>query len=93
MRALDASVERGRTRYRRHCVTCHDAAAVVPGAGGFLRTTGEPAELYVERHRPADPPIAWDGLAMADLLAYLLAHRRGEAVTVGGRFEIKEISR
>jgi mono/diheme cytochrome c family protein len=93
MRALDESVERGRRRYARQCGACHDAATVAPGVGGFLRTTREPAELFLERHRPAGPPIRWDSLAMADLLAYLFAPRRGEAVAPGRRFEIKEVSR
>jgi mono/diheme cytochrome c family protein len=93
MRALAESVERGRARYVRQCGACHSAAAVAPGAGGFLRTAAEPAELFLERHRSAGPPIPWDSLAMADLLAYLLAHRSDDAVTVGGRREIKEVCR
>ena len=93
MRALAESVERGRTLYARRCGACHDAAAVAPRAGGFLRTTAEPAEIFLEGHRPAGPPIAWNSLAMADLLAYLLAHRTGDPATAGGPAEVQEASR
>ncbi|HSE96478.1 MAG TPA: hypothetical protein VLD61_11355 [Methylomirabilota bacterium] len=84
MRMLAQSVARGRTFYRQRCGACHDPATIAPRAGGFLRTTGEPAELFLEGHRPGGPPIAWDSPAMADLLAYLLANRAGEPVTAGG---------
>lgn len=93
MRALAESVERGRTLYGRRCEVCHDAATIAPRAGGFLRTTAEPAELFLERHQPAGPPISWNSLAMADLLAYLLAHRMGEPVTAGGPPAVHEASR
>ena len=93
MQALAESVERGRTLYARRCGACHDAATIAPRAGGFLRTTAEPAELFLERHRPAGPPISWSSPAMADLLAYLLAHRMGEPVTAGGPPEVQEASR
>jgi hypothetical protein len=60
---------------------------------GFLRTAVEPTELFLERHRFVGPPIPWNSLAMADLLAYLLAHRTGEPVTVGGPPAVQEASR
>jgi mono/diheme cytochrome c family protein len=93
MRALAESVERGRELYERRCGACHDAAMIAPRAGGFLRTTAEPAELFLERHRPAGPPISWSSPTTADLLAYLLAHRVGEPVTAGGPPEVQEASR
>jgi len=93
MRALAESVERGRTLYVGRCGACHDAATIAPRAGGFLRTTAEPAEIFLEGHRPAGPPISWNSLAMADLLAYLLAHRTGESVTAGGPPEVQGVSR
>lgn len=93
MRALAESVARGRRLYARRCGACHDAAAIAPRAGGFLRATAEPAELFLEGHQPAGPPIPWNSLAMADLLAYLLAHRMGEPVTAGGPPEVQEASR
>jgi cytochrome c553 len=93
MRALAESVERGRTLYARRCGACHDAEAVAPRAGGFLRTPAGPAEIFLEGHRPAGPAIPWSSLAMADLLAYLLAHRTGEPVTAGGPPEVQEASR
>jgi mono/diheme cytochrome c family protein len=93
MRMLAESVERGRTLYARRCGACHDPATIAPRAGGFLRTTAEPAETFLERHRPAGPPISWNSLAMADLLAYLLSHRMGEPVTAGGLPEVQEASR
>jgi len=82
MRALAESVERGRALYGRRCGPCHDATAVAPGAGGFLRAATQPAELFIEAHSPAGRPIRWDSPDMADLLAYLLAHRAGEPVEV-----------
>jgi cytochrome c553 len=93
MRALAESVERGRRLYARRCGACHDAAAIAPRAGGFLQATAEPAELFLEGHRPAGPPISWNSLAMADLLAYLLAHRTREPVSTGGPPEVQEASR
>jgi mono/diheme cytochrome c family protein len=93
MRALAESVERGRRLYARRCGACHVAARIAPRAGGFLRTTAEPAEIFLEGHRPAGPPIPWNSLAMADLLAYLLADRTGEPVTAGGPPEVQEASR
>lgn len=94
MRALAESVERGRALYARRCGACHVAAAIAPRAGGFLRTTtAEPAEIFLAGHRSAGPPISWNSLAMADLLAYLLAHRTGEPVTAGGPPEVQEVSR
>jgi cytochrome c len=82
LRALAESAERGRALYGRRCGACHDAAAVAPEAGGFLRATTQPAELFLEVHSPAGRPIRWDSPDMADLLAYLLAHRAGEPVEV-----------
>jgi hypothetical protein len=92
MRALAESVERGRRLYARRCEACHVAARIAPRAGGFLRTTAEPAEIFLEGHRPAGPPIPWNSLAMADLLAYLLADRTGEPVTAGGPPDVQEAS-
>jgi hypothetical protein len=92
LRALAQSVERGQTLYARRCATCHAAVAVAP-RGGFLRTTGEPAELFLEGHRPAGHPLPWDSPAMADLLAYLVAQRAGEPVTAGRARDIQEVSR
>jgi mono/diheme cytochrome c family protein len=83
IRALAESVARGRRLYARRCDGCHEPAAIAPRAGGFLPPGARPAELFVENHRPAGPPIRWDGPAMADLLAYLLAHRAGEPVIAG----------
>jgi mono/diheme cytochrome c family protein len=93
MRALAESVERGRRLYARRCGACHVAARIAPRAGGFLRTTAQPVEIFVEGHQPAGSPISWNSLAMADLLAYLLAHRMGEPVTAGGPPEIQEAFR
>ena len=82
MRALAESVERGRALYGRRCGVCHDVTAVAPGAGGFLGAATQPAELFLEAHSPAGRPIRWDSPGMADLLAYLLAHRAGQPVEV-----------
>jgi mono/diheme cytochrome c family protein len=93
MRALAESVERGRRLYARRCGACHVAARIAPRAGGFLRTTAKPVEIFVEGHQPAGSPISWNSPGMADLLAYLLAHRMGEPVTAGAPPEMQEASR
>lgn len=93
MRALAESVERGRWLYARRCGACHVAARIAPRAGGFLRTTAKPLEIFVEGHQPAGSQISWNSLAMTDLLAYLLAHGRDELVSVGGPPEAQEASR
>jgi hypothetical protein len=93
MRELARSVERGQALYARRCEACHDPMAEAPGAGGFLRTPPLPAELFLEVHSPAGQPIRWDSPAMADLLAYLLAHRVGEPVTGAGACGAQESSR
>ena len=93
MRALSESVERGRKLYARRCGACHDAAAIAPRAGGFLRTTAAPAELFLEGHEAAGPPIPWNSPTMADLLAYLVAHRVGEPVIAGGPPAVQEVAR
>ena len=58
MRALAESVERGRALYARRCGACHDATAIAPGAGGFLRTTATSRRSSSSRdtaRRPPDP--------------------------------------
>jgi mono/diheme cytochrome c family protein len=93
MEALAESVGRGRRLYARRCGACHVASRIAPRAGGFLRTTAEPAEIFLEGHGSAGSPIAWTSPAMADLLAYLLAHRTGEVVTADGPTGDREVSR
>ncbi len=94
LRALAESVERGRMLYTGRCAACHAVAAIAPSAGGFLRATGEPAEVFLEGHRPAGGPrMPWDSPAMADLLAYLVAQRAGELVAVGGTRAAQEVLR
>jgi mono/diheme cytochrome c family protein len=84
LRALAESVERGGSLYARRCARCHAARAIAPPAGGFLRATGEPVELFLEGHRPAGGPrMPWDSAEMADLLAYLVGQRAGEPVAAG----------
>jgi mono/diheme cytochrome c family protein len=93
LRALAASVERGRRLYGRQCRGCHDAGAVAPATGGFRTTVAEPVEVFLEGHRPLGPRIAWNSRGMADLLAFLRAHRAGEPVTAGSMSHILEVSR
>jgi cellulose synthase/poly-beta-1,6-N-acetylglucosamine synthase-like glycosyltransferase/mono/diheme cytochrome c family protein len=84
LRALAESVARGRRLYARRCAACHPGA-IAPPAGGFLRATGRPAELFLEAHgRGGSRRLPWDSPAMADLLAYLAAQRAGEPVAAGG---------
>jgi hypothetical protein len=93
LRALAASVERGRVLFGRRCRACHAAAPLARAADGFRRATLEPVEIFIEGHGPAGPAIPWNSLVMADLLAYLRAHRAGEPVGAGGPPGVREVSR
>jgi cytochrome c553 len=93
MRALAASVERGRKLYEQRCRGCHGYATNAPGAGSFRYATSEPVEVFLEGHRPTGDPIPWNSRVMADLLAYLLARHAGEPVTAEGPPGAVEVSR
>jgi len=73
LRALAASVERGRTLYARRCDGCHRAGDVAPTLTAYPRVIGgrvESLEEYLELHR-GESLLPWNSQATADLIAYL----------------------
>ncbi len=77
LRALAASVERGRALYARRCNVCHRAADVARTLIAYPRVVGgrvESFEEFVELHR-GEPRLAWNSQATADLIAYLTTER------------------
>ncbi len=77
LEALAASVERGRALFARRCETCHRAGEVARTLTAYPRAVdGRPESLeeFLERHRDAQP-LAWNGQATADLIAYLTEER------------------
>ncbi len=79
LRALDESVARGHWLYTRRCVACHASAAIAPTLAAFPRARGghsESLEDFLEGHAGRDGALAWDGPAMADVIAYLAAEPR-----------------
>lgn len=80
LRALAASVARGRTLYVKRCGDCHDAEAVAAAALAFPRVVGnraESLERFLERHRPIERRLSWDSPATADLIAFLVSTLAG----------------
>jgi len=76
LRALAASVARGRTRYVKRCGDCHDAEVVAAAALAFPRVVdsrAESLERFLERHRPIGRRLSWDSPAIADLIAFLVS--------------------
>jgi cytochrome c553 len=80
MRALAASVARGRALHVDRCASCHEPARLAALVTKFPRAVGartESVERFVEGHARGEPPLAWEAPAMADLIAYLVSHRAG----------------
>jgi cytochrome c553 len=80
LRALAASVARGRTLYVKRCGDCHDAEAVAAAALPFPRVVdsrAESLERFLERHRPIGRRLSWDSPATADLIAFLVSTLAG----------------
>jgi len=76
LRALAASVARGRTLYAQRCGGCHDAQAVASAVLAFPRVVdsrAESLERFIERHRPIGRRLSWDSPATADLIAFLVS--------------------
>ena len=77
LRALAASVARGRALYAQRCGGgCHDAQAVASTALAFPRVVdsrAESLERFLERHRPIGRRLSWDSPATADLIAFLVS--------------------
>jgi cytochrome c553 len=85
LRALAASVARGRTLHAQRCRGCHDARTIASAALTFPRMAGnrpESLERFLERHRPLGQRLRWDSPATAELIAFFvsrLAGPRGDA--------------
>ena len=83
MQQLATSVVRGERHYTRRCGRCHNAAAVAPSVTAFPRVVdgrAESLEGFLARHQLVGQPLAWDGAAMADVIAYLMSHLTGRPV-------------
>lgn len=92
IRQLAVSAKRGEGVFARRCAACHEAVAVAPLVLRFPRVRDrglEAIEIYLESHRPVEPPsasgpvsgLAWNGQAMADLIAFLMARLAGQPVS------------
>ena len=83
MQALAGSVLRGKHLYASRCGHCHNPAAAAASVRAFPRVMKERAESlegFIERHRPLQPPLAWDGQATADIMAYLMSQAAGRPI-------------
>jgi mono/diheme cytochrome c family protein len=83
MEALAASVVRGQGLYARSCGQCHKPQAAAASARAFPRAAeghAESLEGFLERHQPGTQALAWDGPAMADLIAYLMSQVAGQPI-------------
>jgi hypothetical protein len=78
LRALAASVERGRALWARRCDACHRAGDVARTLIAYPRVVSghvESLEEFVEHHR-AEALLTWNSRATTDLIAYLTEERR-----------------
>jgi hypothetical protein len=78
LRALAASVERGRALWARRCDACHRAGDVARTLIAYPRVVSghvESLEEFVEHHR-AEALLTWNSQATTDLIAYLTEERR-----------------
>jgi len=83
MQALTTSVVRGEKLYVRRCAKCHDPAAIAPSAMTFPRVVGgrpQSLEGFLEGHQSLRHPLAWDGAATADVIAYLISRVAGRPI-------------
>lgn len=88
LRALAASVARGRTLYAKRCADCHDAEAAAAAALAFPRVvdrSAESLERFLEGHRPVGRRLRWDSPATADLIAFLVSMLAGPRTRVDAR--------
>jgi cellulose synthase/poly-beta-1,6-N-acetylglucosamine synthase-like glycosyltransferase len=96
MQALAASVARGQRHYATRCARCHTLGAVVAAAGDLqrqLRVHGEPIEAFLAQHQEAGHRLAWDSVAVADLMAYFVGRRAGQALGSISRAPAQEAQR
>ena len=78
LRALAASVERGRALWARRCDACHRARDIVRTLPAYPRVVGgrvESLEEFVEGHR-TEARLAWNSPATTDLITYLTKEQR-----------------
>ena len=83
MKTLAASVSRGERLYARRCARCHHPTATAPSITAFPRFVhgrAESLEGFLEHHRSLKRHLAWEGPAMADLIAYLASRVPGRPV-------------
>ncbi|HEV8613963.1 MAG TPA: glycosyltransferase, partial [Methylomirabilota bacterium] len=83
MEALAESVARGARHYATHCARCHTLGAVAPAASDLprqIRARALPTEVWLERHGAGARPPAWDGAAVADVMAFLVGRGAGRAL-------------
>jgi len=83
MQALAGSVLRGKHLYAGRCGHCHKPFDLAPSATAFPRVVkgrAESLEGFIERHQPLQPPLAWDGQATADIMAYLMSQAPGRPI-------------
>jgi len=83
MQALAASVVRGGGLYARICGQCHKPSVFAASVRAFphvVEGRAESLELFLEGHRPLQPPLAWDGQATADIMAYLMSQAAGRPI-------------
>ena len=93
MQQLATSVVRGERLYTRRCGQCHNPATVAPSVTTFPRVVGgraESLEGFLARHQLVGQPLAWDGAAMADVIAYLMSHLAGRPVGLQTKRALQE---
>jgi len=93
MQQLATSVVRGERLYSRRCGQCHNPATVAPSVTTFPRVVGgraESLEGFLARHQLVGQPLAWDGAAMADVIAYLMSHLAGRPVGLQTKRALQE---
>jgi hypothetical protein len=83
LQALAESVARGERLYAHRCERCHDPGPLGPAAVLFPRAVDgrvESLERFLGRHQPDLPPLAQDGQATADVIAFLMSRLAGRPV-------------
>lgn len=83
IRQLESSVQRGRRLFGRRCAACHRVGVVAAALRSFPRLRdgrADSAESFLASHRARAKPLAWNGQAVADLVAYLTSMLAGQPV-------------
>lgn len=93
IRQLESSVQRGRRLFGRRCAACHRVGVVAAALRSFPRLRdghADSAESFLASHRARAKPLAWNGQAVADLVAYLTSTRAGQPVGLSPAVAAKE---